>query len=36
MELGDTQRPGDVPLAKFELYDKLYERQMAATAGAAR
>jgi para-nitrobenzyl esterase len=31
MELGDTQQPGDVPLAKFELYDKLYERQMAAT-----
>jgi len=32
MELGDTQQPGEIPLAKFELYDKLYERQMAATA----
>ena len=30
MELGDTQHPGDVPLAKFEMYDRLYARQMAA------
>ncbi|HXD73403.1 MAG TPA: carboxylesterase family protein [Vicinamibacterales bacterium] len=30
MELGDTQRPGDIPLEKFDLYDRLYARQMAA------
>jgi para-nitrobenzyl esterase len=32
MVLGDTQHPmADMPLAKFELYDKLYAKQMAAT-----
>jgi len=31
MELGDTQQPrADMPLAKFELYDRLYAKQMAA------
>ena len=37
MVLGDTQHPmSDVPLAKFELYDTLYAKQMAATTGATR
>ena len=37
MVLGDTQHPmTDEPLAKFELYDKLYAKQMAATTGATR
>jgi carboxylesterase type B len=31
MELGDTQRPrAEMPLAKFALYDQLYEMQMKA------
>jgi para-nitrobenzyl esterase len=36
MELGDSQQAGDVPLAKFALYDKLYARQLTATAGATK
>ncbi len=37
MILGDTQEPqSEVPLAKFELYDKLYARQMAAARGATK
>ena len=30
MELTDTPQPGGVPLDKFELYDQLYAKQMAA------
>jgi para-nitrobenzyl esterase len=30
MELGDTPQPGDVPLARFELYDRLYAKQLPA------
>jgi len=37
MVLGDTQQPQtEVPAAKFALYDQLYAKQMAATAGATR
>jgi para-nitrobenzyl esterase len=37
MELGDTQQPrGEMPLAKFALYDKLYAKQMATMPGATR